>query len=346
MISPRGSAAAGMKVNISPIHACLMTLIIVLIRLFNVEIPHPVHSVALAQYPPPTVAGPEPYPEPPPNTPIPPTNTPIPPTDTPLPPTNTATMLPTATPTNTPTNTPTATSTPPICDPERDLSGQITSKGVFEVINQSRFCDYMVGVATYRLPDSNQVIQEKNSVSYYDATTTTIKRAAQTNRPATLQLEVGYPSCETFAQHGFWGALLASLGNQSYGARELDQQQFVTTSCGSTDERTPETERPPDRERNTSPLLPERSIDGLSPLSLEALPDEQIPRENKPLDETVPKIAQPQSIVGTTPNTLPLTAETDERHGKGWLIFLGITLIMGGIAFRQWKIGYNAGHHA
>ena len=384
MVSMCGLAATGMKVRISPIYACLITVIITLITLFSVEIPYPAHSIALAQYPPPPVTGPSPYPEPPDNTPvpptdtpvpptntpipptdtpvpptdtpIPPTNTPIPPTNTPIPPTNTATMPPTTTPTirttTTPTNTP--TSTPPVCNPDQDLSGQITSKGLFEVVNTSLFCDYRVGVATYRLPDDDLRLDEKNDVDYYAATTATIKRAAQTNRPATLQLEVGYPSCATFAQHGFWGNVLEVLGEESYGERGLAQQQFVPESCDSSDDTEDELEQPFRRERaanppqNSTPLQPEQSPDRPSSLNVDA--DGSMSVENAQRDEVIQELTPAQSqqhnTIDITPNTLPLTGETDEQQKEGWLFCLSLVLIIGGIVFRRWKIVYNAQEHA
>ena len=348
-----------MKVSISPIYACLITIIITLITLFSVEIPNPIHSTALAQYPPPPITEPSPYPEPPilpTNTPIPPTNTPIPPTDTPIPPTDTAVpptdtpIPPTATPTLFPTTTPTPTSTPLICNPEQDLSGKVTSKGLFEVTNTSLFCDYRVGVATYRLLDDDQDIEEKNSIRYYDATTAMIKRAAQTNRPATLQLEVGYPSCVTFTQHGFWGNIIESLDQEVYGERELAQQQFASNRCDSSDETEAEQEQQPRRERttnptqNSAPLQPEQNIERSSSLNVDA--DEAISAEDEPLDEAIqeftPAQLQPHNTADMPPNTLPLTGETDEQHGKGWLLCLSLGLVISGIMFRRWKIGYNA----
>ncbi|MEM8536061.1 MAG: hypothetical protein AAGF95_34875 [Chloroflexota bacterium] len=256
-----------------------------------------------------------------------------------------ATILPTTT----PTDTPTPTSTPPVCNPEQDLSGQVTSKGLFEVTNTSLFCEYRVGVATYRLQGDDQVIEEKNTVNYHDATTATIKRAAQTNQPATLQLEVGYPSCATFTQHGFWGNVLETLGEELYGERGLAQQQFAPNTCDSGDETENEQEQPPRRERTTNPsqntpVEGEQNVDW--PSSLNVRDDESILEEDEPNDEAMqeftPAQSQPQNTADVTPNTLPRTGEPNEQHGKGWLLCLSVGLIIGGIVFRRWKIGYNA----
>jgi hypothetical protein len=95
-------------------------------------------------------------------------------------------------------------------DPENDLSGKIYAEGKGRVTNDSEYCDYKVGLASYEKFD--EVIDNQR---FFDDDTGIV--SANGHR----ELTVDVPAC-AYQIDLFYGHVLKSLDGQRYGERLLD----------------------------------------------------------------------------------------------------------------------------